>query len=114
MRRSRFEPSVQAEGVTISDHGPEVRWNVGIQQEIAHPKLSGRLNEGLRLKSVSTSSSVSKPRTLAHAAINSWPVRGAESGETCAFANDDLFHIIVKRHASGGCLGEESSFDFRL
>jgi hypothetical protein len=49
----------------------QFRRNVDVQQETAHSKSTGRLKDGVRLKSLSTSSSASKPRTLAHASINS-------------------------------------------
>jgi hypothetical protein len=51
--------------------GPyQLRCNVGVQQKTTHSKSTGRAKEGLRLNSVSTSSSVSKPLTFAQASIN--------------------------------------------
>ncbi len=58
----------------------QLGWNVGVHQEAAHSRSTGREKEDVRQKTVSISSSVSKPRTLAHASINSWPERGWGDG----------------------------------
>ena len=67
VQRPAFGPLAQAERVST----PTELWYP--TQKTTHSKSTGRLNEGFRLKSVSTCSSVSKPRTLAQVSISSWP-----------------------------------------
>jgi hypothetical protein len=80
---------------------PAFRRDVGVEKEPAHARSTGRPVEGLRRNSVSTSSSVSSPRTgskssirlVAFAARDSSPAsksRGNCSAGTCAASSSKL------------------------